>query len=66
MIDRMAVPTLHLFTTSGKTFTFHGIEWFSSNESVLTFRYKAGSDGLVKEGTFYVANLAGFSVAVES
>lgn len=55
---------LHLFTNHGVTYTFINIVEGSLvvNESVIAFSYKAMSDSNIKEATFFVRNLAGFTV----
>lgn len=60
--ERPPFVKLHIFLTSGKTFTFHEVESVSENESTLQFLYRAKSDGMGKLATFPVANIAGWSV----
>ena len=57
--------TICFFLNSGKTFTFKGVYEIEENQTVITFKYKAMSDGKSKDGKFYVANLAGISVFEE-
>lgn len=52
---------LHLFLVSGKTLTFFDAEFLQDNETVLVFRYRAQSDNLLKEATFFKGVLAGWS-----
>ena len=59
---------LTVFTTSGVgsgiTYTFQDVVLITNNESVLSFRYQAMSDGKTKLATFYRSNLAGYSVTL--
>jgi hypothetical protein len=53
---------LSIFTTYGGTYSFKDVEEFNQNETVITFRFKAQSDGESKKATFFVSNVAGFTV----
>lgn len=53
---------LHIFTVSGKTFTFKDGTVITDNESTLGFSYIAGSNGKAKTAVFIKANLAGHAV----
>jgi hypothetical protein len=59
----MKFNVLHLFTTSGKTYTFRNGEIVVNNETNIVIKYSAMSDGQVKVGTFFWTNLVGYSVA---
>lgn len=52
---------LCVFFESGKTFTFHDVEFLTNNETMIVFTYTAASNGEKKKGTFYKAGMAGFS-----
>ena len=49
------------FLISGKTFTFKHVCNIVENERLVTFSYVAMSDGRIKDGKFYVDNIAGWS-----
>lgn len=53
---------LHIFTVSGKTFTFKNGTINVDNESTLAFDYTAGSNGMPKKGTFIKANMVGHAL----
>ena len=53
---------LHIFTQHGRTFTFHNYKKLLVNEATISFDYEAMSDDMWKHATFYVANVAGWSV----
>ena len=53
---------LTLFLVSGHTFTFREGSVVSDNETTISFQYKAMSDGLFKEATFYKNLVAGTSI----
>lgn len=55
--------TIHLFTTTGRTYTFHNVKIVHDNETAIRFTYRAMSDGRRKTATFYKENLAGVSTA---
>ena len=57
----MTHKKLHLFTVSGRTFTFSGARVETDNETVLVFTYDAASDGLRKRFVCYKTNLLGWS-----
>ena len=54
--------TITIFLESGKTFTFHGVEILSNNETGIVFTYVAVSDNKKKKGTFYKPGMVGFSI----
>ena len=54
--------TLCVFTLYGRTFTFRDVEIEQCNETMLRFKYVAQSDGQQKRGTFWIANMAGYSI----
>jgi len=60
--DKVQFSKLHIFTIHGKTFTFFNVIMLEGNETCLNFTYSAQSDGQAKEGTFWLNNMAGFSV----
>lgn len=51
-----------IFLSSGRTFTFYGVEDVVENETSLSFTYKAVSDGRVKEVVFYRPEMVGHSL----
>lgn len=59
----MEESILHIFTQHGKTYTFRGYYNLVANESVISFDYKAMSDGKTKHASFYVSNMTGWSYA---
>jgi hypothetical protein len=50
------------FLTSGRTFTFRQAEIVQDNETTVSVKYVAMSDGRPKTVTFYKANIAGISL----
>jgi hypothetical protein len=54
--------SLCIFLESGRTFTFHGVKILHDNESALTFKYKAMSDGRIKTGSFSKFRIVGHSL----
>jgi hypothetical protein len=50
-----------IFLSTGKTFTFRGVENVVENETSLTFDYTAMSDGLIKTVVFYRPGMVGHS-----
>ncbi len=61
----MAISKIHIFMPTGKTFTFKNVKYYLDSESVITFQYKAMSDGLLKSVTFYKHNVVGTSLCLE-
>lgn len=53
---------LHIFTVSGRTFTFKHGTINVDNESTLSFDYLANSNGKQKRGIFIKANMVGHAV----
>ena len=49
------------FVPTGRTYSFRDIESLVVNETVITFDYKAMSDGKTKHMTVYRDALVGFS-----
>ena len=49
------------FLNTGRTYTFRNVEVLSDNETAITIKYTAMSDGLKKEATFYKAHVVGVS-----
>ena len=47
------------FLTTGRTYTFRNVEILSDNETAISIRYTAMSDGQVKEAVFYKTHVAG-------
>ena len=54
---------LHLFVQTGRTYTFRDVQIVSNNETAITIKYQAMSDGKEKIGVFFWTNLIGYSVA---
>lgn len=60
-LERVPEDHLCVFLATGRTYTFHGVEIESDNETALTFYYRAMSDGRKKRAEFYKSQLAGVS-----
>ncbi len=50
-----------IFTCEGHTFSFKNVTALVTNETVVSFNYKAMSDGLDKHAVFYVSRIVGWS-----
>ena len=61
----MPEPILHLFTSTGTTFTFRGVTIETVNETTLVFTYKAMSDSRTKRAVVYVRSLVAWSTTVD-
>ena len=50
------------FLCTGRTFTFRDVTMVTDNETVWVIAYKAMSDKLQKEATFYKNQVAGIAI----
>ncbi len=59
--DKMSekFASICFFLNTGKTYTFRDVEIIHDNQTAISIKYQAMSDGLPKEATFYKDHVAG-------